>query len=97
MRAFGETWRPKKRYASEAQILSRFSLRPEEPCPPLALAHMAKHSAVQDGDAWVWKFDEQITRLFKERRFAAGETVTKEGSGGAAFFLIFLAAGTAGR
>ena len=31
---------------------------------------------------------EQIARLFKERRFAAGETVIKEGSGGAAFFLI---------
>ena len=31
---------------------------------------------------------QQIARLFKERRFAAGETVVKEGSGGAAFFLI---------
>jgi hypothetical protein len=31
---------------------------------------------------------EQVTRLFKERRFTQGETVTKEGSGGAAFFLI---------
>jgi hypothetical protein len=31
---------------------------------------------------------EQIARLFKERRFAAGDTVVKEGSGGAAFFLI---------
>ena len=31
---------------------------------------------------------EQIARIFKKRRFAAGETVTKEGSGGAAFFLI---------
>ena len=31
---------------------------------------------------------EQIARLFKERRFSEGETVTKEGSGGAAFFLI---------
>ena len=31
---------------------------------------------------------EQVASLFKERRFAAGETVTKEGSGGAAFFLI---------
>ena len=29
-----------------------------------------------------------VARLFKERRFEAGETVTKEGSGGAAFFLI---------
>ncbi|MEN3343306.1 MAG: family transcriptional regulator, cyclic receptor protein [Actinomycetota bacterium] len=31
---------------------------------------------------------EQIARLFKERRFRAGETVAKEGLGGAAFFLI---------
>jgi pyruvate,water dikinase len=31
---------------------------------------------------------ERIARLFKERRFAAGETVTKEGADGAAFFVI---------
>jgi pyruvate,water dikinase len=31
---------------------------------------------------------EEVARLFKERRFAAGETVIHEGSGGAAFFLI---------
>jgi CRP-like cAMP-binding protein len=31
---------------------------------------------------------EQIARLFKERRFSAGETVVREASGGAAFFLI---------
>jgi CRP-like cAMP-binding protein len=31
---------------------------------------------------------EKIARLFKERRFAAGETIVKEGSGAAAFFLI---------
>jgi CRP/FNR family cyclic AMP-dependent transcriptional regulator len=31
---------------------------------------------------------EKVARLFKMRRFTAGETVTKEGSGGAAFFLI---------
>jgi pyruvate,water dikinase len=31
---------------------------------------------------------EEVTRLFKERRFAAGETVAKEGAGGAAFFVI---------
>lgn len=31
---------------------------------------------------------EQVARLFKKRSFAPGETVTKEGSGGAAFFLI---------
>jgi CRP/FNR family cyclic AMP-dependent transcriptional regulator len=32
---------------------------------------------------------EQIARSFKERRFEAGETVVKEGSGGAAFYLIY--------
>jgi CRP/FNR family transcriptional regulator, cyclic AMP receptor protein len=31
---------------------------------------------------------EQVARLFKQRRFAAGETVAREGSGGAAFYLI---------
>jgi CRP/FNR family cyclic AMP-dependent transcriptional regulator len=31
---------------------------------------------------------EQIARLFKERQFPEGETVVREGSGGAAFFLI---------
>lgn len=31
---------------------------------------------------------EQITRLLKERRFAKGETVIREGTGGAAFFII---------
>jgi pyruvate,water dikinase len=31
---------------------------------------------------------EQIARLFKVRRFSQGETVIREGSGGAAFFLI---------
>ena len=30
----------------------------------------------------------QVALLFKERHFAAGETVVKEGSDGAAFFLI---------
>ena len=31
---------------------------------------------------------QQLARLFKERRFASGETVVQEGSGGAAFFII---------
>jgi pyruvate,water dikinase len=31
---------------------------------------------------------EQVARLFKERTFAAGETVAKEGAGGASFFII---------
>lgn len=30
----------------------------------------------------------EVARVFKERRFAAGETVVQAGSGGAAFFVI---------
>lgn len=30
----------------------------------------------------------EVARLFKERRFSEGETVIREGSGGAAFFLV---------
>jgi len=30
----------------------------------------------------------QVARLFQERRFSEGETLAREGSGGAAFFLI---------
>src|SRR6516165_349398 len=31
---------------------------------------------------------QSVARLFKDRRFPKGETVVKEGSGGAAFFVI---------
>ena len=31
---------------------------------------------------------EQIARLFKERRFASGDVVIQEGSGGAAFYVV---------
>ena len=31
---------------------------------------------------------EQVTKLLKERRFSAGETIAKEGAGGASFFVI---------
>jgi pimeloyl-ACP methyl ester carboxylesterase len=67
LRGFGEEWRPKKRYADEATILSRFMLRPEEPAPAAAMQHMARASVRQDGDGWVWKFDENVTRLLHSR------------------------------
>jgi pimeloyl-ACP methyl ester carboxylesterase len=65
VRGFDEDWRPKKRYPDEATIRQRFLLRPAEPAPALALAHMAGHSIRQEGDQWTWKFDEQVTRLFQ--------------------------------
>ena len=70
MRGFDEAWRPNKRYPDLATILGRFCLRPDEPAPAAALAHMARCSVRQDGDAWIWKFDDQVTRLFRDRRDA---------------------------
>jgi pimeloyl-ACP methyl ester carboxylesterase len=66
LRGFDEEWRPKKRYPDAATILSRFSLRPLEPAPADAMEHMARASIREENGAWVWKFDEQITRLFRE-------------------------------
>ena len=67
MRGFDGPWRAKKRYPDEAAILSRFVLQPEEPAPAGALAHMARMSMRQDGEAWVWKFDDTVTQLFRDR------------------------------
>ncbi len=65
VRGFDEEWRPKKRYPDEDTILSRFALRPIEPAPAAALRHMARASIRQEGDGWVWKFDENVTRLYQ--------------------------------
>jgi pimeloyl-ACP methyl ester carboxylesterase len=72
VRGFDEEWRPKKRYADEATILSRFTLRPIEPAPAAALRHMARASIRQEADGWVWKFDENVTRLYQVPKEFAG-------------------------
>jgi CRP/FNR family transcriptional regulator, cyclic AMP receptor protein len=50
--------------------------------PPDAIRRVPLFAELDDGEL------EQVARLFKQRRFPAGETVAKEGSGGAAFYLI---------
>ncbi|MEO6078390.1 MAG: alpha/beta hydrolase [Steroidobacteraceae bacterium] len=72
LRGFDEEWRPKKRYPDEASILSRFLLRPVEPAPASALQHMARASIRQDPEGWVWKFDENVTRLLQNRSRSPG-------------------------
>jgi pyruvate phosphate dikinase-like enzyme/cyclic nucleotide-binding protein len=56
--------------------------RPAEAVPAEAVSKVPLFADLKPRDV------EQLRSLFKERHFAAGETVTKEGSGGAAFFLI---------
>jgi pimeloyl-ACP methyl ester carboxylesterase len=68
VRGFDEEWRPKKRYPDEASILRRFTLRPLEPAPAIALEHMGRMSIRQEEDGqWTWKFDQNVTRVFQQR------------------------------
>jgi CRP-like cAMP-binding protein len=50
--------------------------------PPDAIQRVPLFADLSDAEL------EQVARLFKQRGFAAGETVAREGSGGAAFYLI---------
>ena len=55
----------------------------DDPCAPAeAVHHIPLFQGLTDEQV------DEVAQLFKERRFAAGETVIREGSGGAAFFLI---------
>jgi len=50
--------------------------------PPEAMREVPLFHELDDAEL------EQVARLFKQRTFAPQETVAKEGSGGAAFYLI---------
>lgn len=56
-----------------------------EPPPPGPAGVLSQVGLFSDLDK---RETDQVARLFKERRFFAGETVAKEGAGGAAFFVI---------
>jgi CRP/FNR family cyclic AMP-dependent transcriptional regulator len=50
--------------------------------PPEAIRRVPLFAELSDAEL------EQVARLFKQRSFEPGETVAREGSGGAAFYLI---------
>ena len=55
----------------------------DEPCPSTdEVHHIPLFAGLSDEQV------DEVARLFKECRFGAGQTVIREGSGGAAFFLI---------
>jgi pimeloyl-ACP methyl ester carboxylesterase len=57
-----EPGREKKRYAGLASAKVRFKLMPEESgTDPTILEHVATHSIKSEGDAFVWKFDANVT------------------------------------
>ena len=53
----GQAVGPRRSYASREEILRRFRLLPDQPCPSWALRHMAHHSVVESPEGWVWRFD----------------------------------------
>jgi pyruvate,water dikinase len=64
---------------------ARGDAAPSGPPPRNPVATLQRVQLFADMDR---RQTEQIARLLKERRFAKGETVIREGSGGAAFFII---------
>jgi pyruvate,water dikinase len=59
---------------------------PQGPAPSVGPVEVLRRARLFSG---LDKHDvDKIAALFKERRFAAGETVIKEGSGGASFYVI---------
>ena len=72
-------------YLLQCRAVTAGSTKPAAPPPSDAVDALERVPLFADLDR---RDAEQIASLFKERRFSAGETVTKEGSGGAAFFVI---------
>ena len=75
-------------YLLQCRAVTRLGTSPPPPRPPVdtgtvdVIERVPLFADMSPGDV------ELIAAMFKERRFAAGETVTKEGTGGAAFFVI---------
>ncbi len=77
-----------KLYLLQCRAVTTGKARSEAPPGPPPRDPVAALQRVQLFAGMDRRQAEQIARLLKERRFAKGETVIMEGSGGAAFFLI---------
>jgi pyruvate,water dikinase len=75
-------------YLLQCRAVTRAGSSPRPTAPPRASGPAAVIERVPLFANMSPRDVEGIAALFKERRFAAGETITKEGAGGAAFFVI---------
>jgi hypothetical protein len=75
-------------YLLQCRAVTRVGSSPRPPAPATAGAQAAVIGCVPLFANMSPRDVEWIAALFKERRFAPGETVTKEGAGAAAFFVI---------
>jgi pyruvate,water dikinase len=75
-------------YLLQCRAVTTGKARSEAPSQPPRRDPIAALRRVELFDGMDRRQAEQIARLLKERRFAKGETVIMEGSGGSAFFII---------
>jgi pyruvate,water dikinase len=75
-------------YLLQCRAVTRAGASPRPAAPPATSAQAEAIERVPLFANMSPRDIEGIAALFKERRFAPGETVTKEGTGGAAFFVI---------
>ena len=75
-------------YLLQCRAVTRTGSSPRPPTPPVASGAVEAIERVPFFANMSPRDVEGIAALFKERRFVAGETITKEGAGGAAFFVI---------
>ena len=75
-------------YLLQCRAVTRAGSSPRPTAPPAASGPVEMIERVPLFANMSPRDVEGIAALFKERRFADGETITKEGAGGAAFFVI---------
>jgi pyruvate phosphate dikinase-like enzyme/cyclic nucleotide-binding protein len=75
-------------YLLQCRAVTRAGSSPKPTVPPATSGQVAAIERVPFFDNMSPRDVDAIAAMFKERRFAAGETVMKEGAGGAAFFVI---------
>jgi Pyruvate phosphate dikinase, AMP/ATP-binding domain/Cyclic nucleotide-binding domain len=75
-------------YLLQCRAVTSTGGSPRPPTPPVDTETVEVIEQVPLFDGMSPRDIEGIAAMFKERRFDAGETVTKEGAGGAAFFVI---------
>jgi pyruvate,water dikinase len=75
-------------YLLQCRAVTRTGGSPKPPTPPVDSETVEVIEKVPLFDGLSPRDVEMVAALFKERQFDAGETITKEGAGGGAFFVI---------
>jgi pyruvate,water dikinase len=75
-------------YLLQCRAVTRVGSTPRPATPPVDAETVEVIERVPLFEGMTPRDVEGIAAMFKERRFEAGETVTKEGAGGAAFFVV---------